>query len=200
MFTERTMTNPLLDAIFEIITTGEHLKIHELAAQLKAKKALPILDPDPHKELFKKNFLIMNALYQLQDELHTCGYTLHVSNLDIHIQPTQPIDLIPDIQPAATRDPLKAYYLDWNNYETTKEEVESLLSDFWQKYLHTPARLTDKDRANLQIKWQLPTQYTAAQLQRRWRQLAIANHPDKGGCTAVFQQLKQEYEQLKGTL
>ncbi|WP_235423488.1 DNA-J related domain-containing protein [Pseudoalteromonas luteoviolacea] len=200
MFTDRTMTNPLLDVIFEILSTGTHYKVHELAAQITSHKALPNLDSDPHKELFKKNFLIMNALYQLQNELHEYGHHLHVSNMDIYLHQAAvdtPNSNAPQVESSAA---LRHYYLDWSNYETSEEDIEALLTSFWQKYLLTTPSLGSEARAQLQKKWQLPTQYSATELQKRWRQLAIENHPDKGGDAAIFKQIKQEYEQLKSTL
>ncbi|AOT09972.1 DNA-J related domain-containing protein [Pseudoalteromonas luteoviolacea] len=200
MFTDRTMTNPLLDAIFEILSTGTHYKVHELAAQLTSQKVFPNLDSDPHKELFKKNFLIMNALYQLQSELHEYGHHLCISNMDIYLKQAAVDTTNSNELHVKSSAALRCYYLDWSNYETTKEEVETLLTSFWQKYQRTTQSLTPEEHTQLQKKWQLPTHYSATELQKRWRQLAIKNHPDKGGNAANFKQIKYEYEQLKNTL
>ncbi|MDK1290415.1 DNA-J related domain-containing protein [Pseudoalteromonas umbrosa] len=199
MFTDRTMTNPLLDIIFEIISTGEHLKVHELASRISKNNALPELDSDPHKELFKKNFLIMNALYQLQHELQSSGYDVHISNLDIYLQQKVSAQTMYNEQALQKADPLKDYYLDWYNYDTNSDEIEALLNGFWKRYAsHVP--MCTSERTQLLKKWQLSEHFCATELQKRWRQLAIENHPDKGGSTRAFQQIKSEYEQLKGCL
>lgn len=63
--------NPLLWPILEVLRkkpTG--WKVHILAAHLSEKELMPVLDSRPDKDLFKRNFLIMNALYQLQETLY----------------------------------------------------------------------------------------------------------------------------------
>jgi|ERR1700731_1008159 len=40
----------------------------------------------------------------------------------------------------------------------------------------------------------LPPGATEAEIKERWRRLAMANHPDRGGDTAMFQELKRHYE------
>jgi len=201
MFTGRTMINPIINIIFDIISATPHLKVHELAAQLKNQTDFTALDDDPSKDLFKRNFLIMNGLYQLQNELRDTHHDVHISALDIYIvAPPAPSARYKSDSPQID-DPLKAYYLDWHNYDTSTEEIESLLAQFWQRYLTgSNAVLTQQDWTALAHKWQLPAHYDLPTLQKTWRKLALSNHPDKGGCAAAFNQIKREYEQLKAML
>ncbi len=64
------MENPLLWPILEVLRKKpSDWKVHTLAAHLNELGFMPILDASPDKDLFKRNFLIMNALYQLQETL-----------------------------------------------------------------------------------------------------------------------------------
>lgn len=184
------MLNPLLDATFRIITRERATQLHRLAAALDAEFGLPKLDNDPDKDLFKRNFLLMNALYQLQQEMAEQGYYLQVEAMDIRLneQSTQ--------SALQTHDPLRDYYLDWRNYDTSKDDVIALLDQFWQRYLKLP-QLAPQQHAELIAKWQLPNPYCRRQLSKRWRALAFAAHPDQQGNHFAFQQLQNEYEQLK---
>ncbi|MCF2910867.1 molecular chaperone DnaJ [Pseudoalteromonas sp. DL2-H2.2] len=184
------MLNPLLDATFRIITRERATQLHRLAATLDAEIGLPTLDSDPDKDLFKRNFLLMNALYQLQQEVAEQGYYLQVEAMDIRLSEQS--------LPSAlqTRDPLREYYLDWCNYDTSKEEVNALLGQFWQRYLKVPT-LAPQQHNELIQKWQLPNPYSRRQLSKRWRTLAFAAHPDQQGESSAFVQLQHEYEQLK---
>ncbi|KZN36091.1 hypothetical protein N480_19060 [Pseudoalteromonas luteoviolacea S2607] len=202
MFTGRTMLNPILNLIFDIISATPHIKVHELAQQLKALNGLPELDEDSHKDLFKRNFLIMNGLYQLQDELCDTHHIVHISALDIYIEHLEQETVSSDhCNLPSHNDPLKSYYLDWNNYDTSKEEIEALLSEFWQNYLsvQTP-RPSAQTREALVKKWRLPDEYDLPTLQKKWRRLALSCHPDKGGSDLEFNQIKLEYDQLKTAL
>ncbi|KZW98932.1 hypothetical protein JL49_19680 [Pseudoalteromonas luteoviolacea] len=198
------MLNPILNIIFDIISATPHLKVHELAEQLKTLGALPELDKDSHKDLFKRNFLIMNGLYQLQNELCDTHHLVHISALDIYIE-----HLNMDQETVSSdhgnlpshNDPLKSYYLDWNNYDTSKKEIEALLSEFWQNYLSVQTtRPSAQTRETLVKKWHLPDKYDLPTLQKKWRRLALSCHPDKGGSGVEFNQIKLEYDQLKMAL
>ncbi|CAM4282784.1 DNA-J related domain-containing protein [Pseudoalteromonas byunsanensis] len=190
------MLNPLVDTIFLIISDQQIHKVHTLAGMLSHQQVFPKLDEEPNKELFKKNFLIMNALYQLQNELLQEGLYLSVSGM--HIQLSNISKKTPQ-----TSDPLRDYYLDWQNYETTKDEVIELLDAFWQNF-DSPSSLTSVPAAVIQDickHWQLPYPYQRQQLKKVWRQQAVIQHPDKDeGCAKRFKQLKEEYDLLKAHL
>ncbi|WP_105166520.1 DNA-J related domain-containing protein [Pseudoalteromonas sp. T1lg23B] len=190
------MINPLVDAIFLIISDQKVHKVHTIAGILSHQQAFPQLDKEPNRELFKKNFLIMNALYQLQGELLQEGLFLSISSM--HIQLCEVLQNTPQ-----SRDPLRDYYLDWQNYEATKEEVIALLDTFWQSFgtTHLPKHTPTTVIKDICKHWQLPYPYQKQQLKRVWRQQAVVQHPDKQeGCTQRFKQLKAEYDLLKAHL
>ncbi|TMP32538.1 DNA-J related domain-containing protein [Pseudoalteromonas rubra] len=184
------MLNPLLDATFRIITRDRATQLHRLASALDKEMGFPRLDDDPDKALFKRNFLLMNALYQLQQEFAEQGYFLQVEAMDIRLLEQQARSTL------QKQDPLRDYYLDWRNYDTSKDEVTALLTQFWQRYMKMPETGAEQ-HVELIDKWQLPRPYSRRQLSKRWRTLAFTAHPDQQGEQALFQQLQEEYELLK---
>lgn len=189
------MLNPLIDDIFELILNKHIWKVHTLALELTKRGTLTLIDDDPYRDLFKRNFLIMNALYQLQQLLLPKQCLLVAS---LHIELVENSDQIT----LSENDPLRAYYLDWQNYDTSLSEVKSLLDNFWQAFNTAPVRniLNKQQRLSLLKRWQLPEDVSMQKLQKRWRQLAMQYHPDKEtGDTEKFKELKNEYEQLKAS-
>ncbi|MCG9767540.1 molecular chaperone DnaJ [Pseudoalteromonas piscicida] len=192
------MFNPLTDVIFRLICQNQSLKVHTIAAALMEQQQLPRLDEDENKNLFKHNFLIMNALYQLQQEVFAEGQYLHVEALNIYLVPQL------DKHPLALDDPLRSYYLDWQHYETSSEEVSVLLDNFWQQFTFSGARqqlAIKHDELNaIKTRWQLPEDYDRRMLSQCWRKLALTHHPDKSGDEETFKRLMNEYEILKQAL
>ncbi|OXE32413.1 molecular chaperone DnaJ, partial [Vibrio parahaemolyticus] len=75
--------NPLLWPMLEILKRQPSgWKVHTLASKLSERGYINQLDPSPDKDLFKRNFLIMNALYQLQETLFPDSW-LQVEAMDI---------------------------------------------------------------------------------------------------------------------
>ena len=189
------MLNPLIDEIFELILTQDTWMVHTLALELSKRGVVNNLDTDPYRDLFKRNFLIMNALYQLQQQLLPNQYLLVAS---LHIELTDN----PDKITIAAHDSLQAYYLDWQNYDASITEVKSLLDDFWRTFRASPTinTLDQQQRQTLLKRWELPDDFSMQALQKRWRQLATQYHPDKQhGNAEQFKQLKNEYEQLRAS-
>ncbi len=189
------MLRPILDEIFSLLSNGEHYKVHTLAAHLQAIELLQQLDEDPNQNLFKRNFVLMNSLYTLQSELIKDDIYLHINSMDIYLADK---GKAPELN-----TPLRSYYLDWQNFQTDNEEIEALLDSFWQRYaqcIHHPQRtLSKSDLDNLCVQWQLTQPLEEKTIRRRWRQLAIQHHPDKGSNDdARFKQLQDEYQQLLG--
>jgi len=123
--------NPLCSPLLERLLRGHTWKIHTLAASLDTLLAPGSLDSCPNKDLFKRNFLIMNALYQLQGEFASSEHWLHISSLQIELRPSAAAKGL------TLPDPLREYYLNWHNYETSGDEVAALLDDFWLRFSQT---------------------------------------------------------------
>lgn len=187
------MLRLLLDEIFSVLSNGAHFKVHTLAAHLQAVELLKQLDEDPNQDLFKRNFVLMNSLYTLQSELIEDDMYLHINSMDIY--------LVDKGQAPELNTPLRSYYLDWQNYQTDNEEIAALLDSFWQRYAHSihhpQSTLSKSDLNDLCAQWLLTQPLEEKAIRRRWRQLAIQHHPDKGSTDdAQFKQLQNEYQQL----
>ena len=190
------MFNPLIDEIFELLINNKVWMVHTLASELKERGLLDTLAADPGRDLFKRNFLIMNALYQLQQQVMPKQQLLIKS---LHIELVSD----PRQNQLHPNDPLRDYYLNWQNFETSTAEINALLDSFWQRFSKPKqheAPLSAQQHQQLIARWQLVQPITLKTLQKRWRQLAVQHHPDKqGGDNEVFKQLKMEYEQLKAS-
>ncbi|WP_443083539.1 DNA-J related domain-containing protein [Vibrio sp. HI00D65] len=190
------MENPLLWPIMEVLKQKPSgWKVHTLAAHLNELGFVPVLDQIPEKELFKKNFLIMNALYQLQETLYPDNW-LQVQAMDIELMcgryygSTHVID---------HQDPLREYYIDWSNYEAEEGEVKRLLNEFWTRYKKYVGGVeTDMDRSRALSLFELPFDASPEEIRKQWRRLALRWHPDRDkGNTVQFQRLCEAWHVLR---
>ncbi|MFH4817022.1 DNA-J related domain-containing protein [Vibrio alginolyticus] len=169
--------NPLLWPMLEILRKQpSNWKVHTLASSLGEQGYISKLDDSPDKDLFKRNFLIMNALYQLQDTLYPDSW-LQVEAMDIQLMSSMEalrhkIDI---------HDPLREYYLDWRNYEADEDEVRRLLKEFWttyQKFIGGSS-VASVDKTKALSLFELNTDATPAEIRKQWRKLALRWHPDR---------------------
>ncbi|WP_337222438.1 DNA-J related domain-containing protein [Vibrio alginolyticus] len=169
--------NPLLWPMLEILRKQpSNWKVHTLASSLGEQGYISKLDDSPDKDLFKRNFLIMNALYQLQDTLYPDSW-LQVEAMDIQLMSSMEalrhkIDI---------HDPLREYYLDWRNHEADEDEVRRLLNEFWttyQKFIGGSS-VASVDKTKALSLFELNTDATPAEIRKQWRKLALRWHPDR---------------------
>ncbi|MFR9718855.1 DNA-J related domain-containing protein [Aeromonas diversa] len=166
-------------------------KIHELYADLKNAGELPALEAEGDLFLFRCNFALMNALYTLQGELAAVGWYLQLDSLDIRLLPLTAHLPVTD---SALRD----YYLDWRHcWQTGAAEVEALLSDFWRRVATEPSETERREALAL---LGLGEDADRLQIRRRWRELALAHHPDRGGDAEIFIRLHWARERLIGNI
>ncbi|MDX7832732.1 DNA-J related domain-containing protein [Aeromonas dhakensis] len=188
--TAEPTANPLLAPLLALLrqASGSY-KVHELLAELRRQELIPPLPGDEQQQLFRLNFLIMNALYQLQAELHGEGWWLLISTLDIRLEPLAPRNAASAL---AQGEALRSYYLDWQVFwQTDREEVEALLGSFWR------ACERDEHRAEALTLFALPAGAGPDAIRRRWRELALQHHPDRGGDADTFIRLRWAWEHLK---
>ena len=185
-----TRPNPLLAPLLALLRQARgSYKVHELLAELRRQEVIPPLPGDEQLQLFRLNFLIMNALYQLQAELHGEGWWLVISTLDIRLEPLATRE---GGRALVRGEALRSYYLDWQVFwQTDREEVEALLGSFWR----TCER--DEHRAEALTLFALPTGAQPDAIRRRWRELALQHHPDRGGDADTFIRLRWAWEHLK---
>ncbi|MEJ2765697.1 DNA-J related domain-containing protein [Photobacterium sp. MCCC 1A19761] len=190
--------NPLIWPILTLLNTEPSgWKIHTLSDALKQQGLLNPLDDNPEQDLFKRNFLLMNALYQLQALLLPSQW-LQVQAMDIqlleHPEPGHALD---------PHDPLRRYYLDWHNYHTDASAVKRLLSSFWnryQRYIGHATPIPDTTRVQDLTRLDLPEDATQQQIRRQWRKLALRWHPDRpNGDADTFRQICEAWQRLQSS-
>ncbi|MBR7888858.1 DnaJ domain-containing protein [Marinomonas sp. A79] len=195
------MKNPLVGPILTL------LKHHpdgttEFAILKALKEQLPEfnqLADDANLTLFRQHFLIMNALYQLQQSLWQDEHLLlNISALRISLvsakecnasdntsSDTSSLDISVDAK-------LASYYLDWSEYEKTNaSDVSDLLNSFY-----TGISVSGDREAALKTLQIDNTNPSKADIKQQYRKLAQQHHPDRGGDQDTFISLRQAYEHL----
>ncbi|WP_207061469.1 DNA-J related domain-containing protein [Motiliproteus sp. SC1-56] len=186
--------NPLTALILPLILeTPEGITEYELIQSLKDKGApLPAATADPDLALFRTHFLVMNALYRLQQSLLEDGFQLQVCPLSIRLRPL-PAVTVQALDADASQGALRDYYLDMEHWlETSGDEVRQLLRGFWQRF--------PQGQAQREVALQTLSLSTGAswrEIQQAYRRLAARLHPDRGGDPVAFSRIRQAYEILK---
>lgn len=193
---EKSVENPLIWPLLTMLQGAQQsCKIHELASELQRNGLFPNTESDANKALFKRNFLLMNALFQLQ-EILLPNQWLQVQAMDIQLLQQLPTEhrLILEQDNA-----LRSYYLDWTNFETSSEEIETMLGFFWKRYhacLGKPEQVLDKSAA-LHI-FELDSCASKQDIRRQWRKLALKWHPDRSSGNALkFRQVCEAWQTLR---
>lgn len=174
---DNNIENPLVWPILALIEASEESsQIHHLAIELQKNGLLEKLDKDPNKDLFKRNFLLMNALYQLQEILLPAQW-LQVEAMNIQLSEYLPENIERALGQTSA---LRSYYLDWQNFETNSDDIEAMLTGFWQRYHQTISpSISTIDKSNALQIFGLGTQATQQQIRKKWRRLALELHPDR---------------------
>ncbi|MEH6736674.1 MAG: DNA-J related domain-containing protein [Shewanella sp.] len=188
--------NPLIWPVLSLLqSSNQSWKVHHLASELQTKGLMHNLDPLPEKDLFKRNFLLMNALYELQDILMPKQW-LQVKAMEIQIFRIIPASAdIQHIRDGALRD----YYLDWNNYDSSVNVVREMLESFWssfQEYIGVNTQLMHKGHA-LKV-FELDETATDKDIRKQWRKLALKWHPDREqGNAERFREVCEAWQTLR---
>jgi hypothetical protein len=125
--------------------------------------------------LFQTHFVLFHALYRLRDQLwHEGRAHLSICVLCIQLLPVTPED---DTGTALDgHDLLRDYYLDLGNLKNTDAvEVETLLSQFWKRFICNDQRREALAILELKDPVDWPT------IKTRHRRLVMRHHPDRGG-------------------
>ncbi len=139
--------------------------------------------------LFQSHFLLFHHLYRLRDRLWAAGEgDLAIHCLCIRLSP-RPVD--PGAALVMT-DPLRDYYLDLDQLaQTGREEVRALLDAFWRRF-----SACDQRTAALEGLGPADPVDDAA-IRRRYRELAMEHHPDRGGEAERFHAIAAAMEVLR---
>ncbi len=186
--------NPLKRPILKILKqSNEPLKEYELHTTLGGSAfAQYVKDCSAELSLFRKHFLVMNALYELHDELLSEGIYLHISALDIHLKKAPSDSELSVLSTDISFQKLSSYYQDWQHFDSTHDsDVADLLQQFWKKYL------ANEERPKALACLELAADADWPEIQQKYRQLCQQHHPDKGGDNFYFIEIRQAYDNLK---
>ena len=169
------MNTALAEALLAILRTHpDGLTEHDLIRKLAHDD--PAFGPGAYADelsLFQCHFILFHHLYRLRDDLWNKRQgDLAIHCLKIALRPCpDSAGLLP-----ATPDPLRAYYLDLTHLEKTgKQEVLELLDTFWLRYTRHDQRTEALAALGLADPVDDP------EIKRRYRELAMEHHPDRGG-------------------
>lgn len=188
--------NPLIWPLLSLLqASNKSWKVHHLASALQEKGLMHDLDPSPEKDLFKRNFLLMNALYELQ-EILLPNQWLQVKAMEIQIFRIIPANVN---QQLLAGNNLREYYLDWGNYDACVNVVRQMLESFWssyQQYIGLNVKLMHKTSA-LRV-FELDDTATDKEIRKQWRKLALKWHPDRpDGDAARFREVCEAWQTLR---
>ncbi len=194
------MHNPLKHPILYILqTTSEPLKEYVLHDLLGKARFTPFIKKcSSYEALFRKHFLVMNALYLLHQDLLKQNIFLHISALDIHLEKIAPSPYPSNNSTTSRYQKLSAYYTNWNNFYHNEAKVKQLLQQFWEKYLSHDEYQQALSTLQLELKEISPDNGNNWKIiQQQYRRLCQQHHPDKGGDAVYFIQIQQAYQNLK---
>ncbi|MBT4836418.1 MAG: DnaJ domain-containing protein [Methylococcales bacterium] len=133
-------------------------------------------------QLFHKHFILFHLLYLIRMDLREKQEAeLEINPLCIILRPF--IQRCSD-QQLSSPDKLSYYYLDLSNLkDTTEDELNSMLNNFWLKI-----KVFDKRQDALNV-LELQEPADLIEIKQQYRRLAMKYHPDRGGCHEKFQQI-----------
>lgn len=164
------------------------LSEHELLIGLREDNpGLPWLQAREGLALFRLHFLLFHCLYHLRDQWRLderCE--LQISALEICCRPWRP-----GTRGLQGNDPLADYYRNLDELSGMDEQgLRDLLDGFWKGVL--PAGQRDQALKTLG----LADPVGEPEIRRRYRQLAMKHHPDRGGDQEALQAIHQAMRQL----
>ena len=165
----------------------EGISEYDLITKIKA--IVPDIAGDMHNagELFRTHFVLFNTLYRLRDQLwnEKKGH-LDISPLMIRLLPYSKGE-----ESIAHHDPLREYYLDVSHLDNmTEDDVYEMLAKFWSRM----ARQDGRSEALAELGLSDPVD--DATIKRRYRELVMEHHPDRGGETEKLQTINAAIETL----
>ncbi|MCW8935488.1 MAG: DnaJ domain-containing protein [Gammaproteobacteria bacterium] len=202
--------NPLILAVLSALTeSASPLSLYQLMEILESTGYDLVrsnAETSYNMKIFRKNFVVMNALYQLKKDVIDSGYSLFISALKIELTADNELEKkslsIDSTEDLLTDEALSAYYLNWDNYNSTDDQgVDALLKGFWNSYAnyHQWHPHDDKRLDSLQVLG-LESSASWKDIQQTYRQLVKVYHPDKGGNSLKFIKIREAYLILKLTL
>ena len=187
--------NPLVIPILRVLQgAGDQISEHDLICSLRESGNITSGPGEmDHLALFQTHFLVMNALYQLQQSSWQNGFYLLISPLKIQLlvnRERSDTDLLDNQPDHALRD----YYLDFRNLrDTDAEQVSQLLFGFWRRF----SAADQQQEAYRVLGLEPNADWTQVQL--TYRRRAAELHPDRGGDAVQFMAVREAYETLRNS-
>jgi len=148
---------------------------------------------DPNLMIFRNHFLLFHCLYRLRAQLISSG----IADLRIHTLSIQRLPLADCRASLSKTDNLGDYYLDLSNItNTSSEDVELLISGFWQAYAKGGYGLSQQDKQSALSILGLDSKASKADIKLQYRRLAMRHHPDRGGDTETLKSINLAARQL----
>lgn len=191
---------PLLEQILTHQPDGlsEYELLNQLAAQHPFFSESDGNDCPPENDLtsrdlnlFQRHFLLFHCLYLLEQQYRADqSGVLSISALEIRLRP-YPANKQEETQNLATADPVRDYYLDITQLQTTGEdEIDEMLGKFWLALARHEVR--DETLALLD----LTDPVDDLTIRKRYREKVMQHHPDRGGDLGTIQQLNAAISKL----
>ncbi len=156
----------------------------ELIQKLRLDESIDFIDNEfrDNLTLFQSHFLLFHHLYQLQSQL----WSSQQGNLEISPLNIQLSDYRVGEKHLQQHDALRDYYLDTDNLDnTTPEDIDKMLDNFWRRYLSPAERKAALDMLGLEDPVDDQT------IKQSYRRLVMQHHPDRGGETERLQSLNE---------
>ena len=143
--------------------------------------------------LYPVHFLLFHVLYRLRDELSARGETVTITPLTISLTSDNVVagTGLPDQE-----DPLRAFYLDLDQYQMPEQDILRMVDDFWSgRSGRRPAQNDAVEAAGVLGFQVLPEDFTT--VKQRFRRAVMQAHPDRGGDTEQVQRLNEAFAVLR---
>lgn len=145
------------------------------------------------EQLYPVHFLLFHALHRLSDELLAGGESIHLSPLQIRLFPT---DSVSGTSLPGPKDALREFYMDLEQYYLSNTAISDMMDRFWAgTIVQKPNSASVISAAEVLGFESLPPTFDTAK--RRFRQLMMKAHPDRGGSTVEVQHLNEAFAVLK---
>jgi len=185
------LENPFLTPLEQVLSAAGPWSEHQLLGILVEQGLLSADYGRDSLALFQAHFLVMNALYSLQQTAQNKGRQLEITALRVQWLPMVENSKSANEVELSDRS-LSDYYLDFENFNgASQASVEDLLSSFWRRYIAQD----DKQAALAVLDLEGSSDFAA--IKKRYRQLAMEHHPDRGGDATQLSDINDAYETLK---
>ncbi|MBF0629043.1 MAG: DnaJ domain-containing protein [Magnetococcales bacterium] len=181
---------PMTEYLYEILSAHPAgLREYALVKLLQRQGVDPFDRSDLSDELslFRTHFFLFHQLYLLQGQLRR----ERRGDMRIHCLEIMLLPWHEDEVGLALPDPMRAYYLDPTHLEqTSRAEVVALIAGFWRRLGRWERQ--DSARAILEV----GPEADRETIRRRYRELSLRHHPDRGGDGERFRVIAEAAEIL----